>query len=118
MIKSGIYVVELINGPFYSNAHEPLPENQGTLLYKGDTKFGKSKNLELRYKNYLRTFGEGNFIFEPMIYTNNIDVIEKLIKLEVNKYRIVGIHKRRLEWLRGIKITHLKKIVNKFKSYS
>lgn len=115
MIKSGIYVVELINGPFYSNAHETRAGKQGTLLYRGDNKFGKSKNLELRYKNYLRTFGEGNFIFEPMIYTNNIDAIEKLIKLEVNKYRIVGIHKRRLEWLRDIEIFYLKKIVSKFK---
>lgn len=115
MIKSGIYVVELLKGPFYSNAHERRPGRQGTLLCKGDVKFGKTENLESRYKNYLRTFGEGNFRFEPMIYTRNIDEIEKLIKLEVNKFRIMGIHNRRLEWLRGITITQLKRIVNKFK---
>jgi len=113
-MKSGIYVVELLNEePIFSCAHDKRDSKKGTPLAKGHIKFGKAKDLDRRQRNYLKTFGENNFNFQIVHLTPEIHEIERRIMKEVDEYRVRGILGRKLEWLEGIDIKNLIKVINK-----
>ena len=112
-MKSGIYVVELLNKePIFSCSHDKRKGKQGTPLTKGHIKFGKAVDLDRRQKNYLKTFGDGNFNFQVVHITSQIDEIEKRIMKEVDEYRVRGTFGRKLEWLEGININNLIKVID------
>jgi hypothetical protein len=109
-MKSGIYVVELLKEN-YTNAHETRQRGRGTLVPSGSVKFGKTRNLDRRAFNYEVTFGLGNFIFKTILIKKDIDKIENEIKVLVNQYRIIGVYGRKLEWLTGITLSELIKVI-------
>jgi len=107
-MESGIYVVELLKEN-YTNAHEKRIGRQGSLVKKGSVKFGKTTDLSRREKDYRKTFGED--IFKAIFITKDISKIEEEIKVELNQHRIIGVRGRKLEWLTGITLSELIKVI-------
>ena len=82
-------------------------KKKGTPLTKEHIKFGRAKNLQIREKNYLKTFGSGNYSFEIIVYTKEINLVEKNVKKLVDNCRVVGVNNRKLEWLYKNKINKI-----------
>ena len=119
-LKSGIYVVELLNDdPIYTNAHDKRQNKQGTLVKKGNIKFGKARDLQRRLNNYRKTFGDNNFKFRVVYETDEIDLYEKLIMEKVDEFRMLSPQRRKLEWLELIPLEYLIQLIEStVKEYS
>lgn len=101
---SGIYVVTLNNKtPISINSDDPRRADRVYKANYKNVKVGKAKSLEARMCNYFKTFGEKNVNFIPIVITREIDEAERLIKAEINCYRVNNPHtNRKTEWLIGI----------------
>ena len=110
--QSGIYIVILKNKiPISSYASDKRRAHLGTPLKRGHIKVGKAKNLMNRRKNYIKTFGNDSFEFLPVLNTPDIDEIERSIKLALKDYRIIGSGGRRLEWMHGVELEYLIRVI-------
>ena len=108
MVKSGLYIVTLNNfQPISVNAQDPRIADKAITVTRANCKFGKAKDLVARRKNYVKTFGEQNVNFFPLVLVKEIDVLEKQILKELDEYRMLGRTGRKNEWLEAI---HPKKV--------
>ena len=65
--KPGFYIVTLNNENYISvNAQDKEKSETCIKVNKLNFKYGKSKNLDLREKNYKKTFGPNNINFIPI----------------------------------------------------
>jgi len=102
-MKSGLYIVTLNNEePISVNAQDPRVADRAIKVTKENCKFGKAKNLEIRCKNYYKTFGEKNVNFKPIVLLEDIQSIEKYVLNALDEYRVRGTTGRKNEWLEGI----------------
>ena len=113
-MKSGIYIVELLNKEkLCSYNGDRRRKGKGTLVGLGNLKFGKSVDLDRRRKNYIHYFGNENVNFLVIHRTLNIDQIEKLVKSDVSQFRVISVKGRPLEWLQGINSSQLQSFILK-----
>lgn len=104
-MKSGIYLVTLNNEDLISvNAHDKRIADKCIKVNKTNCKFGKAQNLEIREKNYFKTFGEENVNFRVIakLGLEDIAIAEKAFKAALDPYRIRGSTGKPNEWLKSI----------------
>ena len=103
-MKSGLYIVTLNNEePISVNANDPRIADKTIKVTKANCKFGKAKDLDVRRKNYYKTFGEENVNFKPIARLADIQIAEKAVLAALDEYRVRGATGRKNEWLEGIK---------------
>lgn len=103
MIRSGLYIVTLNNyHPISVNANDPRIADKAIKVTRANCKFGKARELEVRRKNYEKTFGCEYVQFTPLAVLQDIALAEKAILGKLDPYRIRGRTGRKNEWLEGI----------------
>lgn len=103
MIRSGLYIVTLNNyHPISVNANDPRIADKAIKVTRANCKFGKARELDVRRKNYEKTFGSEHVQFTPLAVLQDIAVAEKAIFGKLDPYRIRGRTGRKNEWLEGI----------------
>jgi len=101
--QSGLYLVTLNNEEFISvNANDPRRAKTSIKVNRSNCKFGKAKDLQNREKNYWKVFREQNVNFIPLALMTEIDMAEKMVLKELNKYRVKGRTGMKNEWLENI----------------
>lgn len=96
----GIYIVVLHNDePISVNAHDQRVAERAIKVTKANCKFGKTKDLQRRRKDYYKTFGEQNVTFIPVAQVEDVKAVEKAVKLRLQNFMIRGRTGRRNEWL-------------------
>ena len=109
---SGLYIVTLNNkNPISVNANDPRNAEKSIKVTRENCKFGKAKNLNVREKNYISTFGKENVNYFPIVKVSEIDEIEKTILKSLNEYRIKGRTGMKNEWLQNISPEKVENII-------
>lgn len=112
MSTSGLYIVTLRNRePISVNAHDKRRAERSIKVTLANCKVGQTDTLERRKKNYDRTFGEENVIFQPIVALREIVVAERKILERLDPYLIRGVTGRRNEWLQGIEPERVYEVV-------
>jgi hypothetical protein len=107
----GLYIVALRNEePISANAHDPRIAERCIKVNREHCKFGKARNLHLREKNYLKSFGAEFVDFRPILLLQEIDRAERLVLAELSAWRVRGTTGRRNEWLHGITPVEVERI--------
>lgn len=111
-MASGLYIVILKNNnPIHVNAQDPRDNGRSITVTKDNCKFGKAKDFEKRKKNYIKTFGEENVDFLPLVKMAEIDKFETIVLKSLDLYRIRGRTGRKNEWLENISPEEVVKLV-------
>jgi len=102
--EPGIYLVTLNNKmPISINAQDPRCADKVYKANYTNIKIGKAKSLHARRDNYYKTFGEHNVNFHPLIFTQDINEVEKTIIKQFDEFRVRNpVSNRKTEWLSGI----------------
>lgn len=101
--RSGLYLVTLNNSELISvNANDPRRVSTAIKVNKFNCKFGKARDLSVRERNYQKVFGSHNVNFIPLALLHEIDLAEKIILNELDRYRIRGVTGQKNEWLHNI----------------
>lgn len=102
-MKSGLYITTLKNKePISVNAQDKRIAHKAIKVTFENCKFGKAKNLDIRKKNYEKTFGVENVNFQPIATLLETELAEKEILSQLDVFRIRGRTGRKNEWLQGI----------------
>jgi len=102
-LDSGIYIVTLNNSePISVNANDPRIADKAIKVTKSNCKFGKTKSLKARERNYFKVFGAGNVTFMPIALMDDFALAEKAVLAKLDRYRMRGKSGRKNEWLEGI----------------
>lgn len=107
----GIYVVSLSNEQPISVNADRGNADRCIFVTKKNCKYGRAVNLARRYRDYIKTFGIDNVIFEVVVLTDFPEQLESTISSRLSKYRIRGRTRRPNEWLEGITSSETKKII-------
>jgi hypothetical protein len=107
----GLYVVALRNDePISVNAQDPHIAERCIKVSREHCKFGKARNLRLREKNYLKTFGRAFVDFRAIALLDEIALAERLVLARLSAWRVRGTTGRRNEWLHGITPVEVERI--------
>lgn len=107
----GIYVVSLTNEQPISVNADRGNADRCIFVTKENCKYGRAVNLARRYRNYIKTFGTDNVIFEVVVLTDFPEQLESAISARLSKYRVRGKTGRPNEWLEGITSSEAKRII-------
>ena len=110
-MKSGIYIVQLLNDEPMPVTRDPRYVDICAKVNKTNIKIGKAKDFEGRRSNYWKDFDEHNVIFEPLAYLEDIKTAEKIVLRALKQYRKLSPKGGRLEWLEGVSYEKAKSIV-------
>lgn len=109
---SGLYIVTLNNqDPISVNAGDPRIADRCIKVTKDNCKFGQTRDLATRKKDYFWHFGEHNVNFFPLAQLRDSDKAEQAILLRLDDYRIRSKAGRKNEWLVGIEPMEVERIV-------
>ena len=107
----GIYIATI-------NSRIPMPVtrdlryvNTCAKVTNKNVKVGKAISLYGRRKNYWKDFDQENVIFTPMALLTDVVLAERLIKVELDQYRMKSPKGRKMEWLEGISFKEVQKII-------
>jgi hypothetical protein len=110
--QSGVYVVEMLNvDPISVNADRPKVSDRCIKVNRENCKYGKAKNLARRRLDYVRTFGESNFVFRFVAVTDHFAAVEAEVGLRLALHRVPGQTGRPNEWLQGISALDVERVV-------
>ena len=108
----GTYIVTVNNiEPISVNANDPRCADKAIKVTRANCKFGKTKSLKARERNYFKVFGERNVTFKPIALTDDFALAEKAVLAKLDRYRIKGKSGRKNEWLEGIEAKDVLAIV-------
>lgn len=111
--RSGLYLVTLLNTDLISvKANDKRHADTAIRVNLQNCKFGKAKDLDKRFKDYLKTFGEENVVFKELALLSEIDIAEKAVLKRLDSFCILGATGHKNEWLRGIAPQEVVKIVS------
>ena len=88
--------------PISANADDKRRSKSAVKVNKTNCKFGKARNLEVRKKNYYKTFGKENVNFIPIASLIDVDMAEKVVLQQLRQYKITSPSGRKTEWMAGI----------------
>lgn len=102
-MASGIYLVTLLNEtPISTNAHDARIARSCLRVNRLNCKLGKARNLDMRSRNYAKTFGGEHVVFRPIALMENVEAAERVVQRAVSAWRMRGNRRRLTEWLAGI----------------
>jgi len=107
--KPGFYIVTLNNENYISvNAQDKEKAQACIKVNKLNFKYGKSKNLDHREKNYKKTFGPNNINFIPIALMEISDAksFEDSVSAVLDEYRIRGQSNHTNEWVQNINLSN------------
>jgi hypothetical protein len=111
MSTSGIYIVTLNNEtPISVNAHDPRVAQRAVAVTRMNCKLGKARSLEVRRRNYEKTFGAENVNFFAIAEVDDIALAERSILARLHEFRVLGKTRRKNEWLVGIEPAEVERI--------
>lgn len=102
MVKSGIYIVQLLNDDPIPVTRDPRYVSICATVNRENIKIGKALDFDIRKKNYYADFDRENVIFEALYKIEDIKTAEGLIKQKLRPYQKQSPKGGRLEWLEGI----------------
>ncbi|MBN8480124.1 MAG: hypothetical protein J0L88_00880 [Xanthomonadales bacterium] len=102
-MASGLYLVTLLNDePISVNANDPRRADKAIKVTRVHCKLGKARDLEVRARNYAKTFGAAHVAFRPIAFVDDIARAERCILRALAPWRLRGARRRPTEWLAGI----------------
>jgi hypothetical protein len=108
----GLYVVSLSNEHPISVNADRAHAGQCIFVTKANCKFGRAQNLARRYRDYVKTFGAEYVTFEVVAFVDNPVVLESAVASRLTEHRMKGASGRMNEWLAGITLPALKKLIS------
>lgn len=100
MTNSGIYIVTLNNEELMPSQ---LGDDKSLMVNKHNVKFGKSRNLVKRQKDYEEHFGKDNVNFKVVFLSDNLDADEAKIAEHLSVWRCKSPKTQQpLEWLHHV----------------
>ena len=110
--EPGIYLVTPTNSePISVNADRPRIADRCIKVTSANCKVGKAKNLAVRERNYRKTFGADNVVFEVLAVVQEPERFEPHILRRLTPHRIRGEAGRLNEWLQGVSPDAVREIV-------
>lgn len=107
----GVYVVTMTNDePISVNADRPGRAELCIRVNRENCKFGKAQDLFRRRREYARTF-KGAERFHPIATVSNPEVVETLVSMALDQYRIIGPTGRPNEWLQGVSAQYVHEVI-------
>lgn len=100
---SGIYFVMLLGHELVSvNSDRPKIADQCIFVNDKNSKYGQAKNLNRRYLDYCRVFGNDRILFNVLVQTGNTQIYETALHKHFEKFRVKGRSGHLNEWIEGI----------------
>jgi hypothetical protein len=110
-MKSGLYIVRLLNNNPMPVTRDPRYVDACARVSSDNIKVGKAKDFDIRQKNYWKDFDKKNVVFEPLVKLDDINTAERAVLQKLKKYRKLSPKGGKLEWLEGITYENAKKAV-------
>ncbi len=108
----GIYVVTLTNEHRISvNADRPKIAARCISVNRDNCKYGRAVNLARRKADYQKTFGSEYVVFKVVAVTSNFEAIESEAGNRLGAFRIRGLTGKPNEWLQGISVSEVERIL-------